>query len=101
MPRITILPSGASGEVPEKKTLLEAAELIGVMIAHECGGFASCSTCRVIVEEGHDSLSGIEFEEEDMMDLAELTPPHRLSCQAKILGPVIIRIPGPAKTTPE
>lgn len=94
MPKVTFQPSGKSGEVPEKTTVLEAADALGLSIAHECGGFASCSTCRVVVEEGHENMSGIEFEEEDMLDLAVLSPPHRLSCQAKILGDVTVRIPG-------
>ncbi|MBI3611327.1 MAG: 2Fe-2S iron-sulfur cluster binding domain-containing protein [Nitrospirae bacterium] len=97
MPRVTFHPSGKSGDIPEKKSLLEAAQLLGVDLAHECGGFASCSTCRVVVEDGHENLTGIEFEEEDMMDLAALLPPHRLACQAKVLGDVTVIIPGESR----
>ena len=98
MPKVIFHPSGKSGEVPEKKTVLEAAELLGVELAHECGGFATCSTCRVVVEDGHENLSEIEFDEENMLEVAALLPPHRLSCQAKILGNVTIRIPGDSKS---
>lgn len=99
MPKVIFHPSGKSGEVPEKKTVLEAAELLGVDLAHECGGFATCSTCRVVVEDGHENLSEIEFDEENMLEVAALLPPHRLSCQAKILGNVTIRIPGDSTAT--
>jgi 2Fe-2S ferredoxin len=99
MPKVTFYPSGKSGEVPEKKSVLEAAELLGVELAHECGGFATCSTCRVVVEAGHENLSEIEFDEENMLEVAVLLPPHRLSCQAKILGDVTVRIPGEATAT--
>ncbi|HEY5594283.1 MAG TPA: 2Fe-2S iron-sulfur cluster-binding protein [Nitrospiria bacterium] len=99
MPKVIFHPSGRSGEVPEKKTVLEAAELLGVDLAHECGGFATCSTCRVVVEDGHENLSEIEFDEENMLEVAALLPPHRLSCQAKILGNVTIRIPGDSTAT--
>lgn len=99
MPKVIFFPSGKGGDVPEKESVLDAAKRLGVDLAHECGGFASCSTCRVVVEEGHENLTGIEFEEEDMMDLAALLPPHRLACQARILGDVIIRIPGDATET--
>jgi len=92
MPKITFQPSGKSGDVPPETTLLEAATQVGLDIAHECGGFASCSTCRVVIESGGDRLSPVEFEEEDMMDLAELGPEYRLSCQAKALGDVVVRI---------
>jgi len=99
MPRVTFHPSGKSGEIPDKKSLLEAAELLGLELAHECGGFATCSTCRVVVEEGYENLSEIEFDEENMLEVAALLPPHRLSCQAKILGNVTVLIPGEAKAT--
>jgi len=99
MPKVTFHPSGKSGEIPEKKSLLEAAELLGLELAHECGGFATCSTCRVVVEEGYENLSEIGFDEENMLEVAELLPPHRLSCQAKILGNVIVRITGDTAET--
>jgi len=99
MPKITFQPSGKSGDVPDKQSLLEAATILGVEMAHECGGFASCSTCRVVVEEGYENLSGIEFEEEDMLDLAVLSPPYRLACQARIVGEVTVRIPGESEST--
>ena len=101
MPKVTIYPSGKSGDVPEKKSLLESAEILGVELAHECGGFATCSTCRVIIEEGDENLSEIEFDEENMLEVAVLNPPHRLSCQAKVLGDVIVRIPGESDPTPQ
>ena len=92
MPRVTFHPSGKSGEFEPEKSIIEAAEELGLEIPHECGRLASCSTCRVIVESGMDQLSEIEFEEEDMMDLAELEPPYRLSCQAKIRGDITVRM---------
>lgn len=93
MPKVTFYPSGKSGEFPPETTLWDAAKQLGLEIAHECGGFASCSTCRVTIDSGENHLSEIEFEEEDMLDLAELGPPHRLSCQTKLLGEVTVRIP--------
>ena len=92
MPKITFHPSGKSGDVAPDTSLWDAATQFGLDIAHECGGFASCSTCRVVIESGEDQLSPVEFEEEDMMDLAELGPGYRLSCQAKARGDVVVRI---------
>ena len=98
MPKITFHPSEKNGEFEPETSLFDAATELGIQIAHECGGFASCSTCRVWIESGEEQLSEIEFEEEDMMDLAELTPPYRLSCQAKIRGDVTVRISENSKT---
>lgn len=97
MPKVTFYPSGQSGEVAPETSLLDAARQLGLELAHECGGFASCSTCRVIIESGERHLSVIEFEEEDMMDLAQLSPPYRLACQAKLRGDVTVRIPEGSK----
>ena len=101
MPKVTFIPSGLSGEVPEKTTIFESAEQLGLDIPHECGCFATCSTCRVVVEKGSENLSEIEFDEENMLEVAELLPPYRLSCQAKILGDVTIQIEGSGDKTGE
>ena len=84
MPRITFVHSeGKSGEVPENVSVLEAAELLGFPLEHDCGGNASCSTCRVEVMVGGEHLSEIDVEEQDLLDREALTEPyHRLSCQA-------------------
>ena len=57
MPRVTFLhPEGKSGEVPANMTLLEAASELGFPLDHECGGNASCTTCRVKVQLGGENL---------------------------------------------
>ena len=95
MPRITFVHSqGKSGEVPENISILEAAELLDFPLEHDCGGNASCSTCRVDVMVGGEHLSEIDFEELDLLDREALTESfHRLSCQAKILGDVMVQVP--------
>jgi ferredoxin, 2Fe-2S len=97
MPKITFYPTGQGGDFLPETNLLEAAQQCGLEIAHECGGFASCSTCRVFIKSGEQNLSAIEFDEEDMLDLAELSPPYRLACQAKIRGDVEVQIPENSK----
>lgn len=95
MPHITFVHSeGKSGEVPENVSVLEAAELLGFPLEHDCGGNASCSTCRVEVMVGGEHLSEIDFDEQDLLDREALTEPyHRLSCQAKIFGDVMVQVP--------
>ena len=95
MPRVTFIhPEGKSGDVPADITLLEAADALGFPLNHECGGNASCSTCRVDVILGGDHLSEIDFEEQDLLDREALTEPyHRLSCQARVFGDVMVQVP--------
>ena len=96
MPCVTFLhPEGKSGQVEENLTLLEASEILGFPLNHDCGGNASCTTCRVEVQEGANNLSEIDFEEQDLLDREALSEPwHRLGCQARILGDVVVRVPG-------
>ena len=46
------------------------------------------------VQSGSDHLSEIDFEEQDLLDREALSEPsHRLGCQAKILGDVVVKVP--------
>jgi len=95
MPRVTfLLPERRSGEVEVNTSLLEASKLLGCRLNHDCGGNASCTTCRGEVQMGAESLSEIDFDEQDLLDREALSEPwHRLGCQAKVLGDVVVRVP--------
>lgn len=93
MPKVTFYPYKKSGEIPDGTSLLDAAEKLGLEMRHDCGGFATCSTCRVWVVEGSPNLTEIDLDEENMLEEAHLPPPFRLSCQAKIKGDVVVRVP--------
>ena len=75
-------------------TLLQAAEVLGFPLNHDCGGNASCTTCRVEVQVGSENLTDIDFDEQDLLDREALSEPwHRLGCQAHVLGDVVVRVP--------
>ena len=97
MPTITFESSGLTQEVPTGISILDAAEKLGLEMRHDCGGFATCSTCRIFVVDGMSHLTEIDLDEENMLEEAQLASPYRLSCQAKILGNVIVRIPDDTK----
>jgi 2Fe-2S ferredoxin len=100
MPTVTFTPNGPCKEIPTGTSLLDAAEQMGLTLRHDCGGFATCSTCRIVIVEGMLNLTEIDLDEENMLDEAKLTAPYRLSCQAKIQGDVVVRIPDEEKTLP-
>ena len=80
--------------MPFDVTLLEASKLLGFPLNHDCGGNASCTTCRVEVQLGGEHLSEIDFDEQDLLDREALSEPwHRLGCQTRISGNVIVRVP--------
>jgi ferredoxin, 2Fe-2S len=95
VPRVTFLHSqGRTGEVEVNVTLLEASKALGFPLNHDCGGNASCTTCRVEVQMGGENLSEIDFEEQDLLDREALSEPwHRLGCQARVQGDVVVLVP--------
>jgi 2Fe-2S ferredoxin len=92
---VTFLHSqGRTGEVEADVTLLEASKALGFPLNHDCGGNASCTTCRVEVQMGGENLSEIDFEEQDLLDREALSEPwHRLGCQARVQGDVVVLVP--------
>lgn len=100
MPRVTFKTKDKEVKVDVEKgiSILDAALRFRVPIYHTCGGNASCSTCRVVVLEGGSHLSGIESAEAQVLDAFDLKSPHRLGCQALLLGgDVTVEIPERAK----
>jgi len=98
--KITFFPENKSGEVSEGETVLEAAERLGVALNHECGGVASCSTCRVRISAGSGGapvLSEMDVDEKEVLDREQLDGDYRLACQAKVRGDVTVTIPPPVK----
>lgn len=78
----------ADFEVPVGSSLLEACEAVGVPMDSACGGFACCNSCRVEVLSGADGLTPRTPEEDPFLD----APDQRLGCQARLRGPVAIRL---------
>ena len=101
--RVLFLPSGRRGEVPAGETLLSAARRLGVDVDSACGGRAICGRCQVRIQTGRFDKEGIdsstehispETEAEKRYDrLRGLRPGHRLACQARLLGDVVVDVP--------
>lgn len=88
MPRLTFADEGKSADFPAGKTILSCAGEMGVEVSHVCGGDGACGTCRIEVVQGWDNLTLPTPDE----TYKELEPPHRLSCQAKLAGDVIVKV---------
>lgn len=88
MPRVTFEDQKKTGEFPAGKTLLSAAIEMGVVISHVCGGDGACGTCRVEVVQGAEHLTPPTPDE----TYKEIEPPHRLSCQSKLIGDVVVKV---------
>ena len=95
LPHDTLCPEGATLEVPEGMSICDALLDNHIEIEHACEKSCACTTCHVIVREGHEGLDPATDKEDDLLDKAwglELT--SRLSCQARVKeSPVTIEIP--------
>ena len=74
-------------------TILQAAVAGGVDISHYCGGMASCGTCKIEVLSGVDNLVPMDGREQMVLGSQSAAAGHRLACQARVVGPVSVRIP--------
>ena len=78
MPNITIK-GFKTIEVPTNKRLVLAIEDSGFDILHRCGGFANCTTCRVVIHVGEpERMTSAELEK---LQMNERFGQFRLSCQ--------------------
>ncbi len=90
MPKITIASSGKVLEAPEGANLFEFLNDNGVPVASSCGGEGVCTKCLVRVIEGAENLSPPNELENDMNDINEFPKAHRMSCQTKVYGDIVI-----------
>ncbi len=101
--RVVFTPAGLETRVAMGQTVLEAARDLGVDIDSVCGGRSICGRCQVTAPSGtfdkwaltsaEGALGSIGPSERDYRGKRPLGPGHRLSCQAQILGDVIIDVP--------
>ena len=82
IPRITYI-GGPAIDIEPGRTLLEASRSAGVRHASVCGGRARCTTCRVRIEVGLDSLPAPTGAEAITLRSIEAPPNVRLACQIR------------------
>lgn len=100
---VVFLPSGRRGVFPAGTPVLTVARNLGVDIDSVCGGRAVCGRCQVSVGVGEFAKLKINSQETHLSNLSEtekrygrikgLKPGRRLSCQACLLGNVVIDVP--------
>jgi len=88
MPTLTIEGKG-SFEVEQGTRLVNAIEDAGVNILHRCGGFARCTTCRVVFLGGEPG--GMTAAEKAKLKGLE-DKGIRLSCQILVQDDMTVRV---------
>ncbi len=82
------------GEVNAKPgmTLLEISRANGIPHPSACGGRGRCSSCRVLVIEGQDSLEPPNGIEQRMLDRIRASQHVRLACQIRPKASMGVRV---------
>ncbi len=100
---IVFTPSGRRSRFAKGTPLLTAARSLGVDIDTVCGGRGLCGRCQITLSEGDFAKHGISSREHHLSPVNEvetryaakrgLKPGRRLSCQARVLGDLVIDVP--------
>jgi len=106
---VVFQPSGKRGSVEEGKTLLEAAQELGVDIESVCGGKLVCGKCAVEVDEDSTVRQGVKpagqplsspaDEELECLAHRGFGNKYRLACSARVLGDVVVYVPEASRRT--
>ncbi len=100
--KVIFQPSGRRGEVDEGKTILEAAQSLGVDIEGLCGSKKVCGKCKVRIEEGYFEKDNIESGMAHLSVLTDAEKKHikpedgpgiRLACTAQVHGDIKVFVP--------
>ena len=100
---VLFMPSGRRGRFPHGTPVLDAARSLGVYVESVCGGRGICGRCQVTPTAGQfakhkitsspDHLTPVDETENRYARRRSLAADRRLSCQAKVLGDLVIDVP--------
>lgn len=71
-------------ELKQTENLLDLLNANKISISQSCGGFASCTTCRIIVTKGLETLKPREELEAERAKERSFADNERLACQLEI-----------------
>lgn len=75
------------------KTILDILHENNIDWMHSCGKKGRCTTCKMIVLKGSESLPALTDPEVYYRNIGLLKEFERLTCQVKTPGNIIIRVP--------
>lgn len=73
-------------QIEEGQTILNASLASGIRHFHACGGEAKCSTCRILIETGHEFVSNYNHKEAALRKSIPFPKDVRLACQTFVTG---------------
>ncbi|SME93547.1 adenylate cyclase [Tistlia consotensis] len=93
-------PGGRRVTAPRGTTILEASRLAGIPHASLCGGRGRCSTCRVRIGQGLETLAPADEAEQRVLARVGAAPNVRLACQTRPQGDLEVTPLLPPNVTP-
>lgn len=101
--QVVFQPSGRRGLIAEGRTILQAAQELGVGIEAACGGAMVCGKCKVIPEFGSFAKLDLKSEKENISELSsveqrilkaeEIARGYRQACCTVIKGDIVVSVP--------
>lgn len=89
--QIEMMPDDIRIRASRNQSLLQSSLDAGIPHTHICGGHARCSTCRVMILEGHEALEPRNTRELKMATRLGFDDNIRLACQTRVRGHVKVR----------
>ena len=80
-------------QAQNQASVLELALSHKIRLNHVCGGFATCGTCRVIVEKAVEKLSPRSGLELEMALDRGFADNERLCCQISPVDGLVLKVP--------
>ena len=93
-------PDGRRVRVASGMSILETSRAAGIPHAEVCGGRGRCSTCRVRIGKGHDTLDPPSAAEQRVLDRVGASPRVRLACQTRPTRDIEVTLLLPPTATP-
>ena len=100
---VVFQPSGRRGRVSVGTTVLDAARELGVHVESVCGGRGICGRCQIETTTGRFAKHNIVSTDQSVSEAGptelryaekrDLPKDRRLSCQARILGDLVVDVP--------
>lgn len=82
-PKVYYTPDNRVAELTPNGTLLESIRAAGIPHASVCGGRGRCSTCRVRIGKGLETLPEASGDERKVLSRITQSPSVRLACQIR------------------
>lgn len=79
------------------KNVLEIIQNNYIDWMHACGSKGRCTTCKMQVLIGMENLSSLSKFEQQYRKAKKLEEDERLTCQTKLLGNIVIKVPESSK----